>query len=186
MSNSAWNSNALWSGEASNPASSTSWATPGAIFKPLDEEFQFELDAAADPRNTKCPYWFGISDDALAQDWSAPTSYGSNAIEDESWPGPPWERVWVNPPYGRHVGKWVKKAFDESRKGITVVMLLMASTDTHWWHDYVSKATQVRLIRGRLAFIRNDGHTGPAPKGSAVVVFAPWWSGPPQYVHWSP
>ena len=180
MSNSAWSKKALFS------SASTEWSTPEAIFTALDDEFCFELDACANEHNTKCGYWFDKSDDALTQDWTAPLSYGSNAIENPAWPGQPWERVWCNPPYGRDVGKFVKKAYDESQKGLTVVMLLMASTDTAWWHDYVSKATQVRLIRGRLAFTRNDGHTGPAPKGSAVVVFAPWWSGPAQYVLWSP
>ena len=187
MPSSVWDSSALWSGMESNPEnSSIEWSTPGAIFNPLHEEFRFELDAAATARNTLCPYWFNAEDDALAQDWGRPTSYGAHAIEDESWPGPPWERVWCNPPYGRRVGDWVKKAYDESQKGMTVVMLLMASTDTSWWHDYVSKATQVRLVRGRVAFVRDDGHTGSAPKGSAVIVFTPWWRGPPQYVHWAP
>ena len=181
MSKSPWSKAVLFS------SADMEWETPPHIFDALDDEFTFELDAAACPRTTKCSFWFDKTDDALVQDWTSPTSYGQTCIDNPMWLGCPWVTVWCNPPYGRDVGKWVEKAFRESQKGLTVVMLLMASTDTAWWHDYVSKAAQVRLIRGRLAFTRaKDGHSGPAPKGSAVVVFTPWSSGPAQYVLWSP
>ena len=74
----------------------------------------------------------------------------------------------VNPPYGREVGKWCEKAMSESHKGKTVVMLLPSRTDTQWWHDVVMKADEIRFIRGRLHF---DGHRSGAPFPSAIVVF---------------
>lgn len=75
----------------------------------------------------------------------------------------------MNPPYGRQIGNWVKKARDAATQGkATVVCLLPARTDTAWWHDYVMKADEIRLIRGRLKF--GDGK-GSAPFPSAVVVF---------------
>ena len=77
--------------------------------------------------------------------------------------------IWMNPPYGRKIGNWVKKAKEAARQGkATVVCLLPARTDTAWWHDYVMKADEIRLIRGRLKF--GDGK-GSAPFPSAVVVF---------------
>lgn len=75
----------------------------------------------------------------------------------------------MNPPYGRRIGNWVKKAKETARQGkATVVCLLPARTDTAWWHDYVMKANEIRLIRGRLKF--GDGK-GSAPFPSAIVVF---------------
>lgn len=75
----------------------------------------------------------------------------------------------MNPPYGRQIGNWVKKAKETARQGkATVVCLLPARTDTAWWHDYVMKADEIRLIRGRLKF--GDGK-GSAPFPSAIVVF---------------
>ena len=161
------------------------WQTPRWLFSLLQDEFEFELDAAAAAHNTLCCHWFDESDDALCQDWTQPESYSSNALENPAWGGAPWDRVWGNPPYGREVGKGLQKAYRESRKGLTVVCLVMASTDTEWWHEWVGKATQVRLLKGRLHFTRND-KAGPAPKGSAIVVFTPWWAGPPQVVMWNP
>jgi hypothetical protein len=75
----------------------------------------------------------------------------------------------MNPPYGKKVGAWVKKAYETSTKGSLVVCLLPARTDTAWWHDYVMKG-EVRFIRGRLRFGESRWR---APFPSAVVVFRP-------------
>jgi site-specific DNA-methyltransferase (adenine-specific) len=159
---------------------SVEWETPQGLYRVLDDQFCFDLDAAASSSNTKCAAWFDQEDDALAQDWCSPTSWhSSEAISPAEW-----RSVWLNPPYGRELKKWLKKAYWESRRGLTVVVLVMSCTETTWWWEYVARATQVRFLPGRLKFTRADGHTGPAPKGSAVVVFTPWWSGPPQYINW--
>ena len=73
----------------------------------------------------------------------------------------------MNPPYGREIGQWVKKAYDSALCGATVVCLLPARTDTAWWHDYAEKG-EIELLRGRLKF---GGHTNSAPFPSAIVVF---------------
>lgn len=76
--------------------------------------------------------------------------------------------VWLNPPYGREIGKWVQKAWEESQKPDTVVvMLLPARTDTAWFHDYC-KLGEITFVRGRLKF---GGSTNSAPFPSMVVVF---------------
>ena len=36
----------------------------------------------------------------------------------------------MNPPYGRNIKHWIKKAYEESVKGATVVCLIPARTDT--------------------------------------------------------
>jgi site-specific DNA-methyltransferase (adenine-specific) len=127
------------------------WATPQEFFAELDQEFNFTLDPCASPENAKCAKYFTVEDDGLRQDWAGHT-------------------VFCNPPYGRQIGKWVKKCYEESRKpGTTVVMLIPARTDTSYFHDYVyNKAREIRFIRGRLKF-GNSKNSAPFP--SMVVIF---------------
>jgi len=124
------------------------WETPQDFFDALDAEFGFTLDAAASSHNAKCARYWTEEDDALVQRWKG--------------------IVWCNPPYGRVVSDFVKKGFEEAQKGATVVMLLPARTDTRWWHDWVMKAAEIRLVRGRLRFV---GAKSSAPFPSAVAVF---------------
>lgn len=89
----------------------------------------------------------------------------------QDWTG---EVVFMNPPYGREIGKWIKKARDESAKfrGAKVVALVPSRTDTAWWHDYVIDY-EVRFLRGRLKF---NGHKNSAPFPSAIVIFYSGWN----------
>lgn len=80
-----------------------------------------------------------------------------------SWGG---GAVYLNPPYGRGIGKFMNKANQESKKGIIIVALVPARTDTAWWHDYCIQH-EVRFIRGRLKF-GNSKNCAPFP--SAVVI----------------
>lgn len=126
------------------------WSTPQAFFDELNEEFMFTLDPCADAENHKCELWYSKEDDGLTKDWGG-------------------EVVFCNPPYGRSVGKWVKKCHDEAQKGNAIcVMLLPARTDTRWFHDYIYGKAHVRFLKGRLCF--GDGK-GRAPFPSMVVVF---------------
>jgi len=124
------------------------WETPQEFYDRLDKEFHFNLDPCATPQNAKAPRFFTKRDNGLAQEWR-----GS---------------VFMNPPYGREIGKWVKKAYEEAQKGATVVCLLPARTDTRWWHEYCMRASEIRLVRGRLRF---GGSKNSAPFPSAVVIF---------------
>lgn len=129
---------------------SMEWATPRDFFRKLNKQFDFNLDPCAQSHNAVCSKYFTADDDGLAQDWEGTTAF-------------------VNPPYGRGIAGWVKKSYEEGCKnGTTVVMLIPARTDTRYWHDYVMKADEVRLIKGRLKF---GGGSNSAPFPSAVVVF---------------
>lgn len=75
----------------------------------------------------------------------------------------------MNPPYGREIGKWVRKAYETALQGATVVSLLPARTDTAWWHEYCMRG-DITFIRGRLKF---GGCANPVPFPSAVVVLCP-------------
>jgi site-specific DNA-methyltransferase (adenine-specific) len=77
-------------------------------------------------------------------------------------------RNFVNPPYS-HWQKWVKKGYEQWKKGKLVVFLLAARTDTKAFHDYILPyATEIRFIRGRLRFDDSKKH---APFPSMVVIF---------------
>jgi phage N-6-adenine-methyltransferase len=127
------------------------WATPMDFYKKLSWEFGgFDLDVCALEENAKCDKYFTPDIDGLKQDWSG-------------------HKCWMNPPYGRTIGEWVKKAYEESQKPMTmVVCLLPARTDTKWWQEYCMKAQDIRFVKGRLKF-GNAKDSAPFP--SAVVIF---------------
>lgn len=76
--------------------------------------------------------------------------------------------MWLNPPYGRTIGAWIRKAYEEAQKPDTLVaMLLPARTDTAWFHDYCVKG-EIEFLRGRLKF---GGSKNSAPFPSMIVVF---------------
>lgn len=81
--------------------------------------------------------------------------------------------VFCNPPYGREIGKWVKKAYEEARGGgYAVVLLIPARTDTTYFHDYIYGKAEIRFVRGRLRFTDDEGNAGdPAPFPSMVVIY---------------
>lgn len=130
----------------------TEWETPQKLFDELNEEFGFEIDVCATHQNTKCDRFFHRYIDGLKQPWH---KYGT---------------CWMNPPYGRDVGKWIKKAYEEAQLGATVVCLLPARTDTAWFHDYILGKAEIRFLRGRLKF---EGAKNSAPFPSMIVVFRP-------------
>lgn len=134
--------------------------TPQWFFDVLNEEFRFTLDPCATHENAKCAKYFTRDEDGLSQDWRGHV-------------------VFMNPPYGRTIGQWMRKAYESSQDGATVVCLVPARTDTRWWRDYVgyydwttgtqvNHASEVRLVTGRLKF-GDAKHTAPFP--SAVVIY---------------
>lgn len=130
---------------------SNEWATPKDLFDDLNKEFEFTLDPCADHTNHKCSKYYTITDDGLKQDWEG-------------------ERVFCNPPYGRRVGEWVEKCFQEVYCGKCplAVMLLFAKTDTKWFHRYIYNKAEIRFLKGRIRF-GNQQNDAPFP--SMVVVF---------------
>lgn len=84
--------------------------------------------------------------------------------------------VFCNPPYGRKVIEWVKKAAAEAANGATVVMLIAARTDTIAFHDYIYNKpnVEIRFLKGRLKFLDENNEAGDsAPFPSMVVIFRP-------------
>ncbi len=127
------------------------YETPERIFAPLHEEFGFTVDVCAHELNHKMPRYFTPEMDGLAQDWTG-------------------ERCWMNPPYGKDIVAWVKKARESALAGALVVGLLPARTDSGWWHNHVVPAAEIRFLRGRIKFV---GMPYSAPFPCAVVVWRP-------------
>lgn len=122
------------------------WETPQELFDKLNDEFHFDLDVCASSANAKCEDYFTEADNGLARSRSGRTA-------------------WCNPPYGKQIADWVKKASEENA---TTVMLLPSRTDTKWFHDYVYGKAEVRFIKGRVKF---GGMQTAAPFASMLVVF---------------
>jgi len=116
------------------------YATPKWLYDELDKEFHFDYDP--------CP--LGGDIDGLSAQWG--------------------KRNYINPPYGREIGKWIAKSYYNSLGGRLSVMLLPSRTDTKWWHDYVMKAEEIRFVKGRLKF---GDCKNSAPFPSCVVIFKP-------------
>jgi site-specific DNA-methyltransferase (adenine-specific) len=112
-----------------------SWDTPQDFFDKQNKVYGFTCDVCATDESAKCKEYYTIETDGLSQ---------------------PWHGVcWMNPPYGREIGKWVKKAYDETRKtGTLVVGLLPARTDTKYFHNWIYKKEGVEtdFLKGRLIF----------------------------------
>ncbi len=119
---------------------SPEWQTPKCVMEELEEEFAgFDLDP--------CPIDHTV--DGLTIPWEG--------------------KVYVNPPYGREIGRWIKKGYESAKAGALVVMLIPSRTDTIWWHNYVMKSDEIRFIKGRLCF---SGYPTGAPFPSCIVIFA--------------
>ena len=124
------------------------WATPQKLYDELNKEFNFTLDPCSTKENHKCSTYFTKEDDGLQKEWGGYT-------------------VYCNPPYGREISKWIKKAYEENQKGTLIVLLLPARTDTKWFHEYIYNKHEIRFIKGRLKF--NDEKNN-APFPSMLVV----------------
>jgi len=115
--------------------------TPDDLYNILDNEFHFDFDPC--PTYHKSRFWNGLT---------------------ISWK----KSNYCNPPYNNQKA-WVEKAYNESLKNKTCVMLLPARTDTKLFHDFIfKKAHEIRFIKGRLKFKQ---YTNSAPFPSMIVIF---------------
>ena len=131
------------------------WETPPEVFGPLDAEFHFTLDPCCTVATAKCKQYITEEKDGLGQDWGT-------------------ERVFMNPPYGREVYAWTKKARESAERGALVVGLLPASTDLAWWHeDVVAARAEVRYLRGRVRFLTGGPYRASGFFASVVVIWRP-------------
>ena len=69
---------------------SNEWETPQDLYNELNKQYRFTLDPCATPSNAKCDNFYTKQDDGLSKSWEG-------------------HIVFMNPPYGREIGKWIKK-----------------------------------------------------------------------------
>lgn len=124
------------------------WLTPPWMLEKLGE---FDLDpcAVSEPRP-----------------W--PTAYKHIALPDNGLDGK-WEgRVWLNPPYGRYVDRWLRK-MGEHGNGTA---LIFARTETDGFQHVWDHATAILFLKGRVTFCRPDGSSAGANGGAPSVLIA--------------
>lgn len=123
------------------------WATPKNVYDELDKEFNFDFDP--------CPLNF--KEDGLLIDWG--------------------ERNFINPPYSRKLKEaFIRKAFNESKKGKLCVMLLPVSTSSKIFHEIIYHNAEIRFWKGRINFLANGVENERYKSGqmdSMVVIFRP-------------
>lgn len=130
------------------------WITPPEVFNALHAEFDFTLDPCATPASAKCDKFFTEADNGLEQSWAD-------------------HRVFMNPPYGREVYAWTRKARLEQANGVLTVGLLPASTDLAWWHEDVAVHAEVRYIRGRVRFLTDGPYRASGFFASVITIWRP-------------
>ena len=137
------------------------WATPDTLFEWASERWgPFYLDAAADASNAKCEIYLTEDQDALELDWG-------DTFDTSDLPA----HVWLNPPYGRSMPKFVRKAIQQVNSGRVrrVVLLIAARLDTKVFHeDIVPNASEIVFLEGRVKF-GNQNVGAPFPSCFVVI-----------------
>jgi phage N-6-adenine-methyltransferase len=188
------------------------WRTPPTLFAALDREVCFVLDVAADRQNKLCGHYFGLDQDdetlrnGLQVDWAAyvdryyPVDVMKNPLA-----------VFMNPPYSKElkqpIAPWIRKAYEESLKGLVVYGVIPYSPQTEWWRRWVEgqveseladdigvlvtwsghAATETRKIPHRVSFLRPDGtEEGNAGGNTAIVKWTPTWGRVGPWVPYAP
>ncbi len=119
-----------------NTTNKDEWLTPPDLIQALGE---FDLDPCSPinrPWDTAKKH-YTVLDNGLMQPWTG--------------------RVWLNPPYGKHVFDWLNK-LSEHKSGIA---LIFARTETKGFHREIwNKADSVFFFEGRIKFFNVDGTQG--------------------------
>lgn len=102
------------------------WRTPRYLFDPLDREFGFTLDGAAEKGNELLPR-------------------ASTAANQLSWIG---ERVFCNPPWS-NIGTFIELAPSAE----LAVFLVPARTNVAWFHRALELGAKPRFFRKRPVFV---------------------------------
>ena len=123
------------------------WATPKEVYDKLNTEFNFDFDP--------CP--LNYKQDGLTCEWG--------------------KRNFINPPYSRKLKEgFIKRAYEESKKGSLCVMLLPVSTSTKIFHEIIYPNAEIRFWKGRINFLANGVENEKYKAGqmdSMVVIFNP-------------
>ncbi len=132
-----------------NQGSTDEWITPQGVVRSLGI---FDLDPCA----------------ASQMPWPTATTAYSLPLDGLSLP---WlGRVWLNPPYGGELKKWLGRLVDHGN-GIALVPA-RTEVESWFWPLIWERADAILFLRGRLYFHRPDGsRLGNAGHGSVLVAY---------------
>ena len=129
------------------------WITPDWVIWALERKLgRFNLDPCCTPESAKAPRILTPRDNGLVHPW--------------------FGKVFMNPPYGKHVRLWILKAISECLKGHAelVCCLLAVRTDTQWFFPCY-QAHEWVFFTGRIPFIHPDPKKErPTPAFTSVAV----------------
>ena len=126
------------------------WETPRELFDRVSRAVGgFTLDAAASEANHLCDVYYDENSNGLELPW-------------HHW-------TWINPPYGRGIKDWTRKAAYEGVRGVASVLLIPARTDTQYFQECFKTAEAILFLAGRLKFTINGEPQGTAPFPSALI-----------------
>ena len=133
-----------------NGKRSPDWETPQSLFDELNKIHKFTLDPCSNHENAKVEKHYTKEEDGLSKSWKN-------------------EVVFMNPPYGRKISPWVKKAHNELVKHNTkTVALLPSKTGPKWFQNYVKPLAEITYLPGRQKF---GGEKRPAPFDSIIAIW---------------
>ena len=131
----------------------TDWQTPDEVLDLVRKVGPIDLDPCTTADNpTGAARFFVKGDNGLKQNWG-------ECIGDN-------ELIFVNPPYGRSIGRWTEKCRREAHRRNRIIALVPDRTDTAWFNDALDSADAACLWRGRITF---RGAPAPAPFPSALI-----------------
>lgn len=150
------------------------WQTPPEVVEAIlafERRERFDLDAATTHCNI--PAWFHYTEKGLRL---AQVLLSQTCGLTGSWHIVPGALVYLNPPYGNIIRKWIQKAFEESQKGCRVWALLPCRTETVYQHDFgLTKAGFTVFLKGRLEFLQNGKRKGTAPFPTMLLYYGDDW-----------
>ena len=76
--------------------------------------------------------------------------------------------AYVNPPYSNPL-PWIKKAIEESKKGVNVIMLLRVDPSTNWYRLLIEEDVYIAFFNRRIKFKGSSG----SPNFASMLVFIP-------------
>ena len=130
------------------------WQTPKDLFDAINEEFRFDLDLCASDDNTLCENWYTKEHSVLNTELNC------------------FEAGFINPPYSQ-TSLFLERAAQQANKhNLTIVALVNANTDTQWFGEAVKSANEVRLLTGRVGFVKPNGEKANGnPKGQCLIIW---------------
>lgn len=158
------------------------WETPDSLFRPLNGEFRFTLDGAANASNHKLPRWYGHQDDGTFID-----AFTESPIR---------ESIWINPTFGDMLPRWIelfRARWTPPDFQNTLVANLPASTGAAWFAEVCAIAHEVRLCQGRVPYIHaphcackacSQGTKGSNTGDTAIAIWRPTRRPPGQAHIW--